>query len=361
MHLGLEFYEQRKLGNLFSGLNPSPLTVLKVLVSNVLLPRIVRLSSPVTSRFPILNHPAVRSSGASIRRAFATLYGQSRKFAQSVGLLKARKPLPLPDALETFTNIFEEIKASVWEKHNQNLTFALVTVPDFFNNTLIDLVLEASERAGIDTGSHVLPRTFSSYFQHPEIPPASRVLVIHQGLFHCGARLSGMASHRRKGIEYIPLDSWASRNIDRDVAKRAIRSSPKLEEQLSVGADMNAFTSEIQNARFRLKNRDVAVEMMGMGEQSTDSNEDGNDGPFDDFPLDLESWWVYGRYSGVKLRWEDVKIAEDRYVESLATSLRTLLQVSRRSFSPFLSRLPSIFLLSCDFAAYHNDRFGPPD
>jgi hypothetical protein len=139
----------------------------------------------------------------------------------------------------------------------------------------------------------------------------------------------------------MPLDPWASRTIDRDVAKRAIQSSPELQKQLSVGADMNALTAEIQIARFRLKNRDVAAEILGMGEQPAGSNEDGNnEGPFDDFPLDLESWWVYGSYPGVNLRWEDVKAAEDRYVGSLAGSLKNVLRAARRSSPPSLKSTP---------------------
>ncbi|KAL4931650.1 uncharacterized protein BDV17DRAFT_288713 [Aspergillus undulatus] len=255
-------------------------------------------------------------------------------------------PVTLTEVTETFTRLCREIKKTALKDHEVDVDFAISSVPDFFNDTINAVVVEACEQAGIEsphmrrveqTGikspqlKRALPRLHASHFMNPEILPDSSVLAIHQGRYHCGIQLyrsETAGQEREKAVPYYPLDQWGSQSIQKQLVNGLLESNPSLRRHISLGANKNVLGTEISRARMVLKNRDPVVDLLGL-----DDGRDGISGSHgvDELPLNLDSWWMDGSgpRDGVKLTREQVRAADDHFVEMLASYIATYLEVSR--------------------------------
>ncbi|KAL2813460.1 hypothetical protein BDW59DRAFT_154833 [Aspergillus cavernicola] len=336
-----EYYDQHNLNKLYGFLrNDVPLfTMLKETAWHYL--------SDFAARFEIFNHPYVHSVRTTTSWAYDSVFTQ-------VGRVKGLLPLPSRErdtltmsiVAETFVGVFEDIKASARANHDMNITFALIGVPDFFNSTVTEVILEASRKAGIETAAHALPRSFLSYFNNPMIlPEDSTVLVLHQGQSHCGIRLrqeeKRLGGRRRRGKsreQYLPLEPWKSENLYRRLAAEVLRSNDMLKMQIEVGADEEGLMDAVVDARLRLKRLDPVVGLPGVDSRpavndNSTTVQDDDDGyhPLDEVPLDLDAWWVYGENPGVKLTREQVLAADNKYVKSLGQTISTYLEANQQA------------------------------
>ncbi|OJK03600.1 hypothetical protein ASPACDRAFT_22413 [Aspergillus aculeatus ATCC 16872] len=257
----------------------------------------------------------------------------------SCGLL--RKKLSISDITETFAEVLTELKTAAFEAHSVNVTWAVVGVPDFFNDTLKHAVVQAGQQAGIVIlEGAVPPRSFCTHYLNPAVEEDARVLVIHQGQFHCGAQLydGPQTRHRRQsGYPYLPLTPWASERIQRRLVDELVSGDAHFRTLIKQGGDRGFLTRAVQKTRLTLIGYDPAVEMLlgveeplrnGAGGNEYDDEEEKT---LDELPLNLDSWWAHGNFPDMVLTRNQVTAVEDEYVESLAGSIHAYLQATRES------------------------------
>jgi hypothetical protein len=186
---------------------------------------------------------------------------------------------------EALTQIFASVKTAAKADTGTDIPFAVIGIPDSFNDTLGEIVVEAARKAGIDSVSHPIPRTSLTHSENPAVREGDSVLVIHQGIQHCGIRMwydggtragswRGFGSRRPSNVRrdedggvpldpYLPLVPWRSRRLYKSLTKRLIRSSEALATQLEVGADLESLVLRVAMARMRLKRQDVRAVYVG--------------------------------------------------------------------------------------------------
>ncbi|KAL4865309.1 hypothetical protein BDV12DRAFT_200252 [Aspergillus spectabilis] len=289
--------------------------------------------SKLTAQIPYSDHPYVESITSTTRWAYVSFFTQIQRLIPAA--LRSQEPdaLTLSEVADTFTRLFQEIRTSAFADTGVKIAFAVIGVPDFFNNTLADIVIEASREAGIKTLS------------------GSSVLVLHHGKQHCGIRLSNGESHRNKRPRdvYLSLEPWRSQGIYRQLTTKLIRSNPSLKTQVDLGADEEVLITRVMKARLLLKNQDPVVEFLGMESQSADfykTIEDCEGEYQEELPLELDDWWVYGSNPGVKLTRELVLDADRRYVESLRHTIDTLLRASQEAQSMQPQEIDQVVILT---------------
>ncbi|KAL4910237.1 hypothetical protein BDW74DRAFT_49816 [Aspergillus multicolor] len=258
MQLWLEFADRTNVTQLFE---PSALEVLKVFMHAVQ-QRLSAAISAFTARLPILEHRYVQFARTVIRELLEDLL--LMPFPPSW----KQMPLSKTEIKETFTKVCTDLKAAALAEHGVNVTFVISSVPDFFNETLGGLVVEACEKAGIGTAypRKAFPRLFSSFNLHPNLPRRASVLAIHQGEFHAGVQLLQAQEYRKDKLlgPYIPLHHWMSRSYLRQLTTQIIELYPEVETQIFVSADEEYLTAEISTVRLQLKHRNSVVEFLGL-------------------------------------------------------------------------------------------------
>ncbi|PYH85238.1 hypothetical protein BO82DRAFT_351109 [Aspergillus uvarum CBS 121591] len=259
----------------------------------------------------------------------------------SCGLLKKKRSIS--DITETFTEVLAELKTTAFETHGVNVTWAVVGVPDFFNDTLKHAVVQAGQQAGIVIlEGAVPPRSFCTHYLNPVVEEDASVLVIHQGQFHCGAQLYDRPQARRRrhsGYPYLPLTPWASERIQRRLVDELVSGDAHFRTLIKQGGDLGFLTHAIQKTRLTLMGYDPAVELL-LGLESLLWNQasgNGNEGGYDDgemldeLPINLDSWWPHGNFPDLVLTRSQVTAVEDEYAESLAGSIHAYLQATKGS------------------------------
>jgi hypothetical protein len=296
--LRLEDYVARGVDKLWQR-NKRPETIFQLIPALwgvYITPRLTFLEHPTIKNLTILNYVRQASS-----RIFNTAKG---------ALFPGEEPLSLVNVKASFVGVLESIKFTALEEHSINITFALLSVPDFFNSTLTDLLIETCHELGIDTPTIAFPRTIMSALS-ADFASDSRVLVIDQGQFYFGMRtLQSEASRTNlKNIyqKYLSLDPYGSQNINSMLVERVTKGSTVLQDQLSKGADRAQLVAEISRARLLIKDN-LDVNFMGKGMDEDHHHEE--------WPLELPNWWIgaEGRY---ELSWADVQAVEDDYVTNL--------------------------------------------
>ncbi|KAL4879203.1 hypothetical protein BJY04DRAFT_220323 [Aspergillus karnatakaensis] len=284
--------------------------------------------------------------------------------------------LILAEVKETLTRIFQDLKSSALADTGTKLTFTVIAIPDFFNKTLANIVVEASRDAGIETPAQILPRTTLAHFENPAIREGSSEVVIHQGIHHCGIQISfdagsrtasSPASYRNRyrrtknkshigdgnprelqTEKYVPLNPYRSERQYRRLMQFFLRSNANaiVGTQLQVGADPDILLVALARARMVLKRQDPAVLLLGTESRSADyhmtlgevegGSDDGVELYLESVPLDLDdSWWLYGSNPGsVKLSKELVLKMDKAYVDALASNIGVFVQVMQEEY-PF--------------------------
>jgi hypothetical protein len=261
----------------------------------------------ITPRLTFLEHPTIKNLTILnyVRQASSRIFNIAKG-----ALFPGEEPLSLVNVKANFASVLGSIKSTALEEHNINITFALLSVPDFFNSTLTDLLIETCHELGIDTPTVAFPRTIMSALS-ADFAFDSRVLVIDQGQFYFGMRTLQPEASRTdmKYIHqtYLQIDPYGSQNINRVLIERVIKGSTVLQDQLAIGADHAQLVAEISRARMLIKDN-LDVNFMGKGMDEDHHHEE--------WPLELPKWWI-GDEVGYELSWADVQAVEDEYVEKL--------------------------------------------
>lgn len=359
--LSAEHFEASDLKSLFGDRDGSAYGMLKAIISY--------FTSKLTAKIPYINHPYVELITRTTSQVYVSLATQFRRLIDTV-LRRSQerpKPLTLSEVSKTFTRAFQDVKASVVADTGTKLSFALIGIPDFFNETLAGIVVDASRKADIQTVSHALPRSLLTHYENPAIREGATVLVLHQGVNHCGIRVyyeggSGSSSRessnkrnarkkKNKGLavgdQYLRLDPWRSEMIHRRLTAAVIKANPALETQIELGANWLTLVASVVQARMQLKKQDLSVVHLGMEHGSADFYQTIGQDPGGEFlqevPLELDEWWVYGSNPGVKLTREMVLATDERFAKSLANMIHFFVRAIQGLFS---SSLLSLFPLS---------------
>ncbi|PYH43519.1 uncharacterized protein BP01DRAFT_358490 [Aspergillus saccharolyticus JOP 1030-1] len=332
-----------------------------------------RLFEGFDAKYPISSHPyiawtrdSLQSLRASVFRSYEKIPSPIRRhikaFLESRGLLTQ-------DFTETLTEVFTELQTTVWDEHGVNITWAIVAVPDFFNEALKHAVLQAGQQAGITILEAALPpRSFCTHYLNPAIDQEARILIIHQGQFHCGAQFYDGSPKRRRarrglpGYRYMPLMPWASERIQRKLMDELVRDDDHLRALVDGGRERVLLRSTIQETRLALKGYDSTVELMCGLKVSLESQLGGGHrgeedaAMLDELPLNLDSWWPHGNVPDLVLTRSQIAAVEDEYVESLAGTLQAYLQVTQafseppqRNGTKSLERLDYVIVLTDHF------------
>ncbi|KAL3451479.1 hypothetical protein BJX65DRAFT_220148 [Aspergillus insuetus] len=355
--LSAELYEARNLKALYGSPEDreSVFGLLKILFRHY--------ARDLTAKIPYLDHPYAQAVISATRG----LYRNVNHFTQAaLSLVRWQKPnsyLSLVEMEEALTHVFANVKTTAKADTGTDIAFAVIGIPDSFNYTLGEIVVEAARKAGIDSVSHPIPRTSLTHFENPAVREGDSVLVIHQGIQHCGIRMwydGGTRAGSRRGSRpgrrrpsnvrrvedggappdpYLPLEPWRSRRLYKSLTKAVIRSSEALATQLEVGADLESLMSRVAMARMRLKRQDVRAVYVGLesysaefyttlegAEQDAEDELQSNSRYLDEEPLYLNDWWAYGRNPGVNLTREMVEESDQEYVRSLANSISVFVE-----------------------------------
>ncbi|GAB1214372.1 hypothetical protein ATERTT37_003534 [Aspergillus terreus] len=322
--LAAEDFERSDLKSIFGNRDGSAYALLKVIIS--------RLTSKLTAKIPYINHPYVEFITGTTSQVYVSLATQFKRLIDTTLRRSQERPKPL-----TLSGISE--------------TF--IRIPDFFNETINEIVVDASRKAGIETPFHALPRSLLTHFENPTIREGAIVLVLQQGVEHCGIRVyfeggsgssSSKSSRRRNATKktlknpatrdaYLRLDPWRSEIIRRRLTESLIRSNQELQTQLEVGADRHVLVACVAQARLQLKRQDVSVVYLGTESRSADfytTIAENSEGEYlADVPLELDKWWLYGSNPGVKLTRETVLAADEEYVKGLANTINFFLRATQ--------------------------------
>jgi hypothetical protein len=352
--LAAEDFERSDLKSIFGNRDGSVYALLKVIIS--------RLTSKLTAKIPYINHHHVEFIAGTTSQVYVSLATQFQRLIDTA-LRRSQerpKPLTLSGISETFIRVFQDLQASAIADTGTKLSFAIIGIPDFFNETINEIVVDASCKAGIETPSHALPRSLLTHFENPTICEGATVLVLHQGVEHCGIRVyfeggsgssSSKSSRRRNAMKktlknpaahdaYLRLDPWRSEIIHRRLTESLIRSNQELQTQLEVGADRHVLVASVAQARLQLKRQDVSVVYLGTESRSADfytTIAENSKGEYlEDVPLELDKWWLYGSNPGVKLTREMVLAADEEYVKGLANTINFFLRATQGLFTSSL-------------------------
>jgi hypothetical protein len=242
--------------------------------------------------------------------------------------------MTLDDVKKGYVRVLEQLKAQALQDHDTNITFAIVSVPGYFNSTLRDIVKDSCQEVGIETSHVPFSRMKMSSFG-VRAAADTRYLVLDQDKFYLDIGTIQESKRSKKPIlqRYLPLDPFGSAGIDKELAARIVDASDVLQDQLALGADRNALQLAIGRARFLIRDS-IDAEIMGKDMDA--------DHHHDEWPLDLsQDWWVGEKVAGegAVLHWKHVQAAEDQYVDSLSTAISGFLVASRRESTILVSSI----------------------
>ncbi|KAH6722592.1 hypothetical protein BKA61DRAFT_179025 [Leptodontidium sp. MPI-SDFR-AT-0119] len=302
-----------------------------------------------------------------------------------------------------------------------NIDFAILSVPDFFNRTLCQLVLEAAREVGISSLERTVGRTVTAGIGVQEagllasstsnsdpnsgggdggfgagsvrggswrgsgmryttadvkaeptskarnlLPirkagkRAERILVVEQGLFYAGLRTyeaaDGMRSKpfsssnlrgngKGQGVReyedeqgvfqqrYLPLDPYASQNIDNELFQRVLDRDGFLREVVRSGGERERqkLRDEVVKGRFLIRGGlEREFDFMGRGRGKKDEGKVGEEEGGEEADRHVEEWPLSLGGASAVLKWEDVQAVEEEYVRKIAEAVHVFLVTLRR-------------------------------
>jgi hypothetical protein len=226
------------------------------------------------------------------------------------------------DLRETVANALGTVKARALEGTGIDVTAAMVLYPDFFDRPTFESswwwlkysIEDACRQAGIETMAYTpmsdkqLIRSSSTSLWDAEVTPGegrgpcANVIMLDQGLRSFDVMTSGSFCWMRFPVEGLNCTSVAYGLISGN-----LHSSVLLEE-LEQDASFNRLVYEIMQARDHLKAEHEA------------SMDGGADAP-EEWPVDLDGWWVSDLAQPISLRWTDVKRVDDLYQDTLLDAI----------------------------------------
>ncbi|KAJ5158229.1 uncharacterized protein N7500_007880 [Penicillium coprophilum] len=220
-----------------------------------------------------------------------------------------------------FLEAFEVIKHLSWTNERTNITSALILFPPFFSPEVRELVIEASQEAGImptfpPISPHTLLATLEPNILDDEITAVNlaakshKLLIIDYGAWQFDIRTRDTRCKLR-----FPLESMGCMNLNHRLTKRVISTNMDIQQQLDQGGSDNTLSSAIWQSRLLMKaERDV---------ESWDEEASEGELPHK-WPLKLDDWWI-GQKKEAFLYWEDIETTEAEYISVLAEGLNNLL------------------------------------
>lgn len=219
----------------------------------------------------------------------------------------------LNDVKDAFVDILTRLQEEARTKHNIDMQSAVIALPDFFNQTLVDLFLEASRKVGITPLVRPMSRmTVATYSSNGTPRKADgKYLIMDLGQYYLDLQSLNASPRPMARNGRLPMDPWGSAGLDRDITHSAIERSEILQTWLSLGGSKAALREEVRKARVLIRDN-IDREVLGA--------EDHQDHHHNEYPLhlkDLDATAV--------LSWVDVKAREMRYVQSIAQNVQNYL------------------------------------
>jgi hypothetical protein len=163
-------------------------------------------------------------------------------------------PLTHQDIKASFVSLLRRVKEDAIKNHNTNITFAILSVPDFFNKTVKDIIVEACGEAGIDTISPFARTVMGLWGARIEIDD-TRTIVLDYGRYHLAMRLYQRPEDPRMPISQgtFSFDMYGTEIINRELLKRVLDTDATLKNQINSGADPFRLLRAIETARVLIK------------------------------------------------------------------------------------------------------------
>jgi hypothetical protein len=286
------------------------------------------------ARLTFLDHPAIQDS--EMLRYMGQIYRNSTRYLQTIVQigkgyipLKSSDDITFEDIYDTFVDALKSVQASSRKHHNEDIPFALLSVPDFFNQTISTILLKAAASVGIQSIENPIPAALAIALGAGVVGD-TRALIFEQSKSHVtlypyqerGSRLKKTIRQRP-----LPIDPYSSPVIDRMTISQLLRRSSLLRNQVELGADKAHLTAEVAKARLLIKGTpDIDSSALQPGDaQSEDS------GHHEQWPLQLKDWWL-GKEEEVFLLWQDVEAVETTYVQNLSKLISDFLKGLRCRF-----------------------------
>ncbi|KAE8414349.1 hypothetical protein BDV36DRAFT_9198 [Aspergillus pseudocaelatus] len=271
-----------------------------------------------------LDKPALRGSQvfSFARTVFRTTL-EAASYTRRLVNPRYNEELRLSDVKAGFVGMLRQLKQKAATDSDIDLKYAVIAVPEFFNQTLREMVADASREAGIKSALTPVSRTTVSTFVSTSTiasPPGLNYAVIDHGMFYLdvSAGADGGKSERERNYQYFPALQFGSTMIDRYITDRLVDREEDLSMEIAIGASKTELYGPVRQARTLIRD-DLDSQLLG-------SKKD-EDHHFDEYPLDLTSWGS-GQSQAV-LPWEDVHAAERRFVGVVASNLISYLKVLR--------------------------------
>lgn len=236
-------------------------------------------------------------------------------------------PITFDEIKNNFHDVFTKLKDQIKEEHSIDIQSCILTVPEFFNLTLAELVTDAAREVGIFPHHGATQRTVMSVWSGSDGVKSGTdnlYLVIDFGEFYLDLRTVHSNPEKVSHDRYSSLDAWGSAAINQELANRVIRGSEVLPSWLSSGGHKVILHHAVKRARFFIRN-DLDTEFLGEGGVE--------DNHHDEYPIDLI--WPgpdHQEQVGAVLSWADVQAEEGKYVDSLAANMQTHLILVKSMF-----------------------------
>ncbi|KAE8389557.1 hypothetical protein BDV23DRAFT_173009 [Aspergillus alliaceus] len=148
----------------------------------------------------------------------------------------------LGDVKEGLVDMLLQLKQRTATDNDININYAIVAVPDFFNQTLCDMVMDASKDPGIRMAVRPAPRTIMSSFTTTSTltdPPGLNSLVLDHGMFYLDLRTMHDGGKKEQDCtknHLFPILRYGSSYIDRKITNRLVDRVEELNVEIVIGA-----------------------------------------------------------------------------------------------------------------------------
>jgi hypothetical protein len=263
-----------------------------------------------------------------------------------------RKAKALTDRaiIESFYPVIQELLDRASRDHNVTIEFAALSLPEYFPSELEYAPMQACISLGINTPPISLPKPLAA-LASVSTKPDARILLLDHGRYHMSVRVmkrDGAGGRNPIKEFFVPNDSFGGGALEMDLFSRVtqkgvIKDQLLLKEKLNLDQEKGILKHKIKQARILIKNN--LFDFIGKNENDNDDSEGDTevDHHHDEWPLNLDNWWTIiddlgpSSVPSVVLEWEDVRAAEDHYVERLSSTLDIILRVARsQPHCPFL-------------------------
>ncbi|KAB8238988.1 uncharacterized protein BDW43DRAFT_296361 [Aspergillus alliaceus] len=154
----------------------------------------------------------------------------------------SNREVSLGDVKEGLVDMLLQLKQRTATDNDININYPIVAVPDFFNQTLCDMVMDASKDPGIRMAVRPAPRTIMSSFTTTSTltdPPGLNSLVLDHGMFYLDLRTMHDGGKKEQDCtknHLFPILRYGSSYIDRKITNRLVDRVEELNVEIVIGA-----------------------------------------------------------------------------------------------------------------------------